>query len=146
MTDLFAYCKDISSCPCIKQSHLGNVGTRNCVLQFWLMTKPSEIQSISHQYSVTLLVMLKYLICVRFLQNCCSPVFVLTWKSLVAESYTSRKLQDYEYVHGRNSFMGDSFYNFKKISGRSFSPFSPAISQNHTWTATLQWSYSCKKV
>ena len=38
-----------------------NVRTRNCALELWLMTEPSEIQPISQKHSA-MLVMLKYLI------------------------------------------------------------------------------------
>ena len=38
-----------------------NVGTRNCALELWLMTEPSEIQPISQKHSA-MLVMLEYLI------------------------------------------------------------------------------------
>ena len=43
-----------------------NLVTRNCVLEFWLLTELSEIKPILHEPS-TMLVMLKYLICLRLL-------------------------------------------------------------------------------
>ena len=104
------------------------------------MTKPLELQLISHQLSA-MLIMLKYLICLRFLYCCCFSPFGLTWKSFVTEAHTSRKLQDYENIH-----WGDSFLITWKISGRRFFPFSPATLQKHTWTATFLWSYLFKKI
>ena len=77
-----------------------------------------------------MLKMLKYLICLSFL-SLFSPENHL-------QAYTSRKLQDYKNIHGGDSFM------IRKISGRSFFPFSHATLQKHTWMATFLWTYSCK--
>ena len=71
-----------------------NLVTRNCVLEFWLMTELSEIKPILHEHS-TMLIMLKYLICLR----CCNIVAFLYlssenclwWRRILLESCKIRK-------------------------------------------------------
>ena len=50
MTDLFSYQIAHESNRAIWE----NVETRNCVLELWLITEPSEILLILHQHSVML--------------------------------------------------------------------------------------------
>ena len=76
-----------------------NVATRICVLQLWLEKESSELQPIWYQHWA-MLIIFKYLIWLHFLQCCFFPFFVLTGNAFVAETYTSRKLQNYENTHG----------------------------------------------
>ena len=98
----------------------------NCVLQLWLMAALRSIavfaSALSNAKMLIMLKMLRYLICLRFLLLCCFPLFVLTPKSFAVEAYASRKLPDYEHIHGGKSL----FDNLKKVSGRRFFSFSPA--------------------
>ena len=80
-----------------------NVATRICVLQLWLEKESSELQPIWYQHSA-MLIIFKYLIWLHFLQCCFFPFFVLTGNAFVAETYTSRKLQNYESTHGADCF------------------------------------------
>ena len=80
-----------------------NVATRICVLQLWLKKESSELQPIWHQHSA-MLIIFKYLIWLHFLQCCFFPCFVLTGNAVVAETYTSRMLQNYENTHGADGF------------------------------------------
>ena len=80
-----------------------NVATGNCVLQLCLM-KPSEVQPISHQH-LAMIIMLKYLI---YLLSCNDVVFLRLFSSqnyFRQSWYTSKKLQDYENIHGKDSFL-----------------------------------------
>ena len=54
--------------------------------------------------------------------------------------YTSRKLQDYENIHGGNS----SLISLKNRWQKFVSIFTCNFA-NHTWTATIVWGYSIKK-
>ena len=44
----------------------GNVAAGSCLLELWLMAGPTEVQPISHQQLI-ILIMLEYLICLRLL-------------------------------------------------------------------------------
>ena len=107
----FTYDRPFHKCQIVHESNRAiweNVPTGNCVPQLCLMTEPSEVRPIPYHLAA-MLIMLKYLICLSFLQCCCFSPFVLTRKSFAAEAYTSGKLQDYENIHG-----SDFFYNLTK--------------------------------
>ena len=90
MTDLFTCYRDIATCPSTKQSHLEKCGNAKLCIQLWLMTEPSEVQSILHQHSA-MLIMLKYLICLRLLECCCFPPIVFTQKQFAESCNTMEK-------------------------------------------------------
>ena len=92
MTDLFTRRRDIANCPSTKQSHLGKCNngklrTSTLVNDGILRRTVDFASALSNVKMLIMLKMLKYLIC------------------LYAEAYTSSKLQDYENIHGVDSFL-----------------------------------------
>ena len=87
MSDLFTCHKDISNSIWANPFNDGTLRT-----------------TVNFASALSKLIMLKYLICLRFLQCRLFPLFVLTLKSF-AEACTSTKLQDSENMHGGVSFL-----------------------------------------
>ena len=116
MMDLSTRRRNIASCLLTKQRKCSNVNhlgkCSNGKLRTSTLVNDGTLRSIvdfasalSNIKMLMILKMLRYPICLRFLQQVYFPLFVLTRKSLAAEAYTSRKLQDYENIHGGDSFL-----------------------------------------
>ena len=95
--------RDMASCPWTKQSHLGKWSSGK--LRTSALVNDETLRSIADSaLNKEKLILLKYLISLRFICCCLLPYFLI-WKSLAVEVYISRKLQDYENIHGRDSFL-----------------------------------------
>ena len=75
-----------------------NVATKNCVLELWLMTEPSEIPALGNLNNVKISDLLAFVVMLLF------PLFFLTSKSLVVEAYTSFKIMKNFMGEGGDSF------------------------------------------
>ena len=98
MTNIFTCRRNIANCPWIKQSHREKCSNKKLRTELWLMTEPSEISALGNINNVKISDLLAFVVILLF------PLFVLTWKFLVVEESTSRKLQDYENIYGGDSF------------------------------------------
>ena len=95
--------RDMASCPWTKQSHLGKWSSGK--LRTSALVNDETLRSIADSaLNKEKLILLKYLISLRFICCCLLPYFLI-WKSFAVEVYISRKLQDYENIHGRDSFL-----------------------------------------
>ena len=126
MTDLSTCRRDLASCPWTKQNHLEK--SSNAKLHTSTLANNGTLRSTADFASTLSNVktsdLLEFLVMLLFSPHC------------FHHKILGRKLQDYENIHGENLF-----WSLEKISSRISFPFSPAILQKHTWTATFLWSY-----
>ena len=126
MTDLFTCPKDIASCPWTKQSHLGKCSNEKLhpstlVNGGTLRSTADDFASaLSNVNNVELSDLLEFLVMLLFSSLCSCPKIIC---SGLIRLWT-------------NPWGRFVFDNLKKISGRSFCPFSPANLQKYTRMVT----------
>ena len=113
MNNLFTHRRDMASCPWTKQSHLGKCSNRK--LRTWTLVNDGTLRSTTDFTSALSIVnnvkisdLLEFLVMLLFTSFCSNPKIIC------------RKLQDYENIHGGDSFLKTSKKHFVSISTCNF--------------------------
>ena len=115
----------------VRKNDFLKTSQRNCVFQLWLMTEPSEVLADFASDSAVIK-------CQNIWFTWVSYNVVVFFPSFSLDNHLQKVARLWKHPWGR--FVFD---NLKKVSGRSFFPFSPATLQKLIWMATSCEVISC---